>query len=201
MWIRREAKEKHGYRRERSVSTAILQVLNNVNSAFDGLDLSNPFNSLTYINDLPISSARICPYADKSSLIAHEATLENLKKDSTCRHAYIQIDALYGTRELIKAAILENDFMKNLEISQIREIVDCMHPDHYEAGKLIIKEGDVGSIVYVLEGYFRPIHQLEGAHSYYKALLCGVSGSVLLLLKRLLLKGVKDVSIDVTWLM
>ncbi|XP_022916905.2 cGMP-dependent protein kinase, isozyme 2 forms cD4/T1/T3A/T3B isoform X2 [Onthophagus taurus] len=56
-----------------------------------------------------------------------------------------------GTRELIKSAILENDFMKNLESTQIREIVDCMHPINYEANSLIIKEGDVGSIVYVLE--------------------------------------------------
>lgn len=44
--------------------------------------------------------------------------------------------------------------MKNLELTQIREIVDCMYPEHYKAGSLIIKEGDVGSIVYVLEGEF-----------------------------------------------
>ncbi|KAK7791456.1 hypothetical protein R5R35_001379 [Gryllus longicercus] len=55
------------------------------------------------------------------------------------------------SRELIKAAILDNDFMKNLEITQIREIVDCMYPVEYAAGALIIKEGDVGSIVYVME--------------------------------------------------
>ncbi|XP_063243758.1 cGMP-dependent protein kinase, isozyme 2 forms cD4/T1/T3A/T3B isoform X2 [Bacillus rossius redtenbacheri] len=55
------------------------------------------------------------------------------------------------SRELIKAAILDNDFMKNLELTQIREIVDCMYPVEYKAGSLIIKEGDVGSIVYVME--------------------------------------------------
>ncbi|XP_008197147.1 cGMP-dependent protein kinase, isozyme 2 forms cD4/T1/T3A/T3B isoform X4 [Tribolium castaneum] len=55
------------------------------------------------------------------------------------------------SRELIKAAILDNDFMKNLESTQIKEIVDCMYPEAYTAGSLIIKEGDVGSIVYVLE--------------------------------------------------
>ncbi|XP_046673108.1 cGMP-dependent protein kinase, isozyme 2 forms cD4/T1/T3A/T3B isoform X3 [Homalodisca vitripennis] len=55
------------------------------------------------------------------------------------------------SRELIKAAILDNDFMKNLEMTQIREIVDCMYPVEYAAGSLIIKEGDVGSIVYVME--------------------------------------------------
>ncbi|XP_060522997.1 cGMP-dependent protein kinase, isozyme 2 forms cD4/T1/T3A/T3B isoform X2 [Cylas formicarius] len=55
------------------------------------------------------------------------------------------------SRELIKAAILDNDFMKNLELTQIREIVDCMYPEEYKAGSLIIREGDVGSTVYVLE--------------------------------------------------
>jgi len=48
--------------------------------------------------------------------------------------------------------------MKNLEMTQIREIVDCMYPVEYEAGSLIIKEGDVGSIVYVMEGRFFSIN-------------------------------------------
>ncbi|KAI8121920.1 isozyme 2 forms cD4/T1/T3A/T3B, cGMP-dependent protein kinase [Lucilia cuprina] len=55
------------------------------------------------------------------------------------------------SREIIKSAILDNDFMKNLDITQIREIVDCMYPVKYAAKSLIIKEGDVGSIVYVME--------------------------------------------------
>uniref|UniRef100_A0A1B0BC86 Cyclic nucleotide-binding domain-containing protein n=1 Tax=Glossina palpalis gambiensis TaxID=67801 RepID=A0A1B0BC86_9MUSC len=55
------------------------------------------------------------------------------------------------SRDLIKSAILDNDFMKNLDIAQIQEIVDCMYPVKYAAKSLIIKEGDVGSIVYVME--------------------------------------------------
>merc|ERR1719392_251546 len=53
--------------------------------------------------------------------------------------------------ELIRGAIMDNDFMKNLETSQIKEIVDCMYPMEYAKGSLIIKEGDIGSIVYVME--------------------------------------------------
>ncbi|XP_064595651.1 LOW QUALITY PROTEIN: cGMP-dependent protein kinase 1-like [Liolophura sinensis] len=56
-----------------------------------------------------------------------------------------------SSRELIKTAILDNDFMKNLEPSQIREIVDCMYPVEYCKDAVIIKEGDVGSLVYVME--------------------------------------------------
>ena len=47
---------------------------------------------------------------------------------------------------------MDNDFMKNLELPQIREIVDCMYPVEYKTDSMIIKEGDVGSLVYVMEG-------------------------------------------------
>ncbi|XP_055684150.1 cGMP-dependent protein kinase, isozyme 2 forms cD4/T1/T3A/T3B isoform X3 [Lutzomyia longipalpis] len=63
----------------------------------------------------------------------------------------VKIPKAHQSRELIKSAILDNDFMKNLEMIQIKEIVDCMYPVQYAAGSLIIKEGDVGSIVYVME--------------------------------------------------
>ncbi|KAK2820177.1 hypothetical protein Q5P01_023136 [Channa striata] len=55
------------------------------------------------------------------------------------------------SKELIKDAILDNDFMKNLEMSQIQEIVDCMYPVDYGNEACIIKEGDVGSLVFVME--------------------------------------------------
>ena len=57
-----------------------------------------------------------------------------------------------SSKELIRQAILDNDFMKNLDMGQIREIVDCMYPVENKAGSIIIKEGDVGSLVYVMEG-------------------------------------------------
>lgn len=53
--------------------------------------------------------------------------------------------------EVIRGAIMENDFMKHFEKSQIAEIVDCMCLVEYAKGSLIIKEGDAGSIVYVME--------------------------------------------------
>lgn len=56
-----------------------------------------------------------------------------------------------SSKELIKRAILDNDFMRKLDMSQIREIVDCMYPVEYAENSLIIKEGDIGSLVYVME--------------------------------------------------
>jgi cGMP-dependent protein kinase len=56
------------------------------------------------------------------------------------------------TKEFLREAILNNDFMKNLEIDQIMSIVDCMYPLEHKNGSLIIKEGDVGNLVYIMEG-------------------------------------------------
>uniref|UniRef100_A0A8C9SLI4 cGMP-dependent protein kinase n=1 Tax=Scleropages formosus TaxID=113540 RepID=A0A8C9SLI4_SCLFO len=55
------------------------------------------------------------------------------------------------SQELIQNALLENDFMKHLEVGQILAIVDCMHLTTISQGCCVIKEGDDGSLVYVLE--------------------------------------------------
>lgn len=72
-----------------------------------------------------------------------------------CQALYVTPYLFYlvsRSKDLIKEAILDNDFMKNLELSQIQEIVDCMYPVEYGKDSCIIKEGDVGSLVYVMEG-------------------------------------------------
>uniref|UniRef100_A0A1I8GQY6 cGMP-dependent protein kinase n=1 Tax=Macrostomum lignano TaxID=282301 RepID=A0A1I8GQY6_9PLAT len=60
-------------------------------------------------------------------------------------------EAAAPTREVIKRAIMENAFMKNLENGQICEIIDYMYPLSHATGALIIKLGEVGSLVYVME--------------------------------------------------
>lgn len=42
--------------------------------------------------------------------------------------------------------------MKNLEMDQIMSIVDCMYPLEHATNNIIIKEGDVGNLVYIMEG-------------------------------------------------
>ena len=56
------------------------------------------------------------------------------------------------TKDFLRDAILNNDFMKNLEMDQILSIVDCMYPLEHQDGSLIIQEGDVGNLVYIMEG-------------------------------------------------
>uniref|UniRef100_A0A3Q3N782 cGMP-dependent protein kinase n=1 Tax=Mastacembelus armatus TaxID=205130 RepID=A0A3Q3N782_9TELE len=70
---------------------------------------------------------------------------------SLCSRSLILFYLVSRSKDLIKEAILDNDFMKNLELSQIQEIVDCMYPVEYGKDSCIIKEGDVGSLVYVME--------------------------------------------------
>lgn len=56
------------------------------------------------------------------------------------------------TKELITNAILGNDFLSHLPTAQIREIVDCMYEVQYGTASTIIREGDVGSLMFVMEG-------------------------------------------------
>lgn len=42
--------------------------------------------------------------------------------------------------------------MKNLESDQIENIVECMYPVEFAKNSIIIKEGDVGNIVYITQG-------------------------------------------------
>lgn len=53
--------------------------------------------------------------------------------------------------EIIRAAILDNDFLQNLDSDQLGEIVDCMYSVDFQADCVIIREGDPGSSVYVME--------------------------------------------------
>jgi hypothetical protein len=58
-------------------------------------------------------------------------------------------------------AILDNDFLRNLDLQQILELVDCMYPVEVARNCLIIREGDDGSLVYVMEGNTRETFVLE----------------------------------------
>lgn len=55
----------------------------------------------------------------------------------------------------IKKAILENEFLGNLEENQVDAVVSAMYPKEIPPNTLVIKEGDIGSHLYVsAEGEF-----------------------------------------------
>ncbi|XP_018080561.1 cGMP-dependent protein kinase 1 isoform X2 [Xenopus laevis] len=96
------------------------------------------------------STSNIGPRTTRAQGISAEPQSFRSYHDLT-RQAFKKFTKTERSKELIKEAILDNDFMKNLEISQIQEIVDCMYPVEYGKDSCIIKEGDVGSLVYVME--------------------------------------------------
>ena len=59
---------------------------------------------------------------------------------------------LYRSKQLIKDAIFDNDFLKNLDSNQMREIVDCMYEKQVLKNQYIIKEGEAGQYLYVSAG-------------------------------------------------
>lgn len=93
---------------------------------------------------------RKCMYNVLNTVLSGSANPQKLKALVSC--ASKSSLSCPRSKDLIKEAILDNDFMKNLELSQIQEIVDCMYPVEYGKDSCIIKEGDVGSLVYVMEG-------------------------------------------------
>lgn len=39
---------------------------------------------------------------------------------------------------------MDNDFLKNLDLSQVRELVESMYPRDYAKNSYLIREGEVG---------------------------------------------------------
>ena len=58
-----------------------------------------------------------------------------------------QAEKDFRSKQLIREAIMENDFLKNLPSTQVREIVDYMEKKKVVAGAFVIKEGDTGIVV------------------------------------------------------
>lgn len=50
----------------------------------------------------------------------------------------------FRTRQLIRAALGDNDFLQNLDADQVRDIVDFMYPQKFSPGDYVIREGDQG---------------------------------------------------------
>ena len=51
-------------------------------------------------------------------------------------------------------SIADNDFMRNLEPVQINEIVDCMYIREFKKEQYVIREGGVGTQLYVIAGLY-----------------------------------------------
>ncbi|THD25739.1 cGMP-dependent protein kinase 1 [Fasciola hepatica] len=73
-----------------------------------------------------------------------------------------KFDKSEQTKTLITQAIMDNDFMKHLDSGQIAEIVESMCPLRCARMSWIVREGEIGSVVYVLEaGYVEVLQSGE----------------------------------------
>ncbi|XP_056386667.1 cGMP-dependent protein kinase 2-like [Hyla sarda] len=84
---------------------------------------------------------------------------EGVSAEPTSRHYYnpscksldvtcIRKDS--SSKKLITGAIMSNDFLRQLEASHVRRIVDCMYERVYSQSQLVIQEGAAGNHLYVL---------------------------------------------------
>uniref|UniRef100_A0A8R1DKI3 Cyclic nucleotide-binding domain-containing protein n=2 Tax=Caenorhabditis japonica TaxID=281687 RepID=A0A8R1DKI3_CAEJA len=53
--------------------------------------------------------------------------------------------------ETIGNALMCNSFLRNLDSIQIDKIASAMYPVHVTAGAIIIRQGELGSIMYVIQ--------------------------------------------------
>ncbi|KAI9577962.1 cGMP-dependent protein kinase, isozyme 1 isoform X1 [Glossina fuscipes] len=82
-------------------------------------------------------------------------SLETSMQQNMNNTPIVKYDKDYSSKQLIKGAIMDNDFLKNIDASQVKELVDSMYSLTINEGQFVIREGDVGAHLYVsAEGEF-----------------------------------------------
>ncbi|XP_069466802.1 cGMP-dependent protein kinase 2-like isoform X2 [Ambystoma mexicanum] len=88
----------------------------------------------------PTSRKFYCPSTQNFTV-----ELASIRKDSS-------------VKKLITGAIMSNDFLRQLEASHVRRMVDCMYERTYTQSQVVIQEGAAGNHLYVLaEGFLNVI--------------------------------------------
>jgi hypothetical protein len=147
-------------RRRGSQSTNCATRHDSINSIGTSSTTTTNTNSLKYSNDQSMEvnnnkeqlrSSYINNMKSKRIAISAESAQSRFNNVKNSKDALKEYKKDEETEEFLKNAIFENDFLKNLEIDQIDNIVACMYPVDFDEGALIIREGDIGNIVYVVD--------------------------------------------------
>lgn len=56
----------------------------------------------------------------------------------------------YRSRQQIRKAILENEFLGNLEENQVEALVSAMYSKQIPPNTLVIQEGDIGKDLFII---------------------------------------------------
>ncbi|SPP79748.1 cGMP-dependent protein kinase, isozyme 1 isoform X2 [Drosophila guanche] len=93
------------------------------------------------------------PAAIKKQGVSAESCVQSMQQSYSAPIPKYEKD--FSAKQQIKDAIMDNDFLKNIDASQVRELVDSMYSKSIAAGEFVIREGEVGAHLYVsAEGEF-----------------------------------------------
>ncbi|KAH8333520.1 hypothetical protein KR059_000499 [Drosophila kikkawai] len=87
------------------------------------------------------------PAAIKKQGVSAESCVQSMQQSYSI--PIPKYDKDFSDKQQIKDAIMDNDFLKNIDASQVRELVDSMYSKSIAAGEFVIREGEVGAHLYV----------------------------------------------------
>nr|XP_033795940.1 cGMP-dependent protein kinase 2 isoform X1 [Geotrypetes seraphini] len=100
-----------------------------------------------YFNDLATEAHRRLKAKEG---VSAEPTSRNYYCPSTKKFSMACIRKDSSVKKLLIGAIMSNDFLRQLEASHVRRMVDCMYERQYGQSQLVIREGEAGNHLYVL---------------------------------------------------
>lgn len=62
-----------------------------------------------------------------------------------------------SVKKLLTDALNKNQYLKRLELQQIKDMVECMYERTYQQGEYVIKQGEPGNHLFVLAGRCSPV--------------------------------------------
>lgn len=64
---------------------------------------------------------------------------------------------LTSVKKLLTDALNKNQYLRRLELQQIKDIVECMYERTYQRGEYVVKQGEPGNHLFVLAGRSAPL--------------------------------------------
>lgn len=68
-------------------------------------------------------------------------------------------------KKLLAEALNKNQYLKRLELQQIKDMVECMYERTYQQGEYVITQGEPGNHLFVLAGESPPLSSSSPASS------------------------------------
>ena len=59
---------------------------------------------------------------------------------------------LPSVKKLLTEALNKNEYLKRLEVQQIRDMVECMYQRSFQQGEFVLQQGQPGHHLFVLAG-------------------------------------------------